>query len=108
MFFTPTLKSDWFYVHKTAQCLMVILLVAMLVMPILHQPPKAEAIDPATLTITFTVITIIIAGAAVAVNWWVNKPNPCPAGCQVKVKDPDSHTINCPNGGPDDGCDDGS
>ncbi len=89
MFFTPTLKSDLFYVHKAAQCLMIILLLATLVMPILHQPPKAEAVALTTVVGVAIIIGVVIAGGALLLNWIQNKPNPCPAeseGCQNMVK----------------------
>ena len=95
MFFIPTLKSDWFYAHKASQCLMIVLMVAMLVMPILHQPQKAEA-EPVSGTVVIF-ITIAIAGAAVFVNWWVNQPNPCPVGCGSVVDTIEAHHGECGN-----------
>lgn len=95
MFFTPTLKSDWFYVHKTVQCLMVILLVTMLVMPILHQPPKAEAIGP--LAIVIAIVAVDVALIVGGLAWEAAQPKPCPGGCDELVSNPEADKNPCGN-----------
>ena len=79
---------------------MIILMIATLVMPILHQPPKAEA---AILT-TLAVITVIIAGITLLV-YIVDVTHdiaddgeaPCDAGCGIDVNPTGQHFTLCIN-----------
>ena len=100
MFFTPIFKSDWFYVHKASQCLMVILIVAMLVMPILHQPQKAEAVVFSTVVIAglFVIGAAVIGGIFILIDD-DDETDPC-ENCDAQVTSPGStHKTTCANCG---------
>ena len=75
MFFTPTLKYDWFYVHKVIQCFMVFLIVAMVFTPLFYQEKEAEAVP-------LVAIGVAVGAAAVIVQVWVYLDGVCD-GCGV-------------------------
>ena len=94
MFFSPTLKSDWFYAHKVIRCFMIFFMVAMLVMPILHQPPKSEAVVPIIIVAAIlTVDAILIAGS---LAWHAAQPKSCQE-CERRVDETNEHEGLCPN-----------
>ena len=64
MFFNATLKSDLFYVHKAAQCLMVILIVAMVFTPLFYPQQEAEA--------AWVMVTVVIIGTTFTIYVWLD------------------------------------
>jgi hypothetical protein len=64
MFFSPTLKSDWFYAHKASQSLMIILMAVSVFIPLFYQVEEAEA--------AWIMITVVIIGTAFTVYVWLD------------------------------------
>lgn len=92
MFFTPTLKSDWFYTHKAFRCLMVILMLSTAIIPIFYFQEDADAILPAIGGAAIAKWGIPIAAAGVGglfVYLAAEKKKPCNnPECDIKLKNP--------------------
>lgn len=82
--FLQQAMNPWFVIQRTSQVLMILLAVAMLVVPILHQP-EADAVP--VLLIGAVVAAVIGAGALI----YVSADKPCPADCGDSVPKSDAH-----------------
>lgn len=83
--FLQQAMNPWFAVQRASQVLMILLAVAMLVVPILHQPEEADALP--VLLIGAVVAAVIGAGALI----YVSADKPCPADCGESVPKSDAH-----------------
>ena len=94
MFFSTTLKSDWFFTHKVIQSFMIALLIFTIFAPVAFMPEKeAEALTGVEIALGIGGLVALAGG--LGLTWWIHEDNQC-KNCG-EGKDSDHFLKQCTN-----------